>query len=73
MNLRSATYHTANEAVNGFSGFSIRDEVALEDEGDITTDYGDDTVDRFDSDDDDEFDPSSDGDNVMADHYMDVD
>lgn len=50
MNLRSATYHRANEVRNGH----INEEGA-EDENDVTTDISLDSEPDFDSSDDDEF------------------
>lgn len=58
MNLRSATYYTAQEVENGVV------QEGQEDEGDVTTDSGDDTEARFDSDNESEFNPDFDEEDV---------
>jgi hypothetical protein len=65
MNLRSATYHTAQEGEKGVV------QEGQEDESDITTDSDDDVEDQFDSDDDSEFGPEF-GENDVQDMNMDV-
>jgi len=52
---------------------TFEDKEAMEDERDVTTDSSDDTEARFDSDDSDEFDPGEEEEDVMADHFMDLD
>src|SRR5271155_5461146 len=67
MNLRSATYHTAQEVKNGLDS----DSEGMEDKNNVTTDTGDESEDRFDSSDDNDFDPIQSTDYVAADDNMD--
>ena len=69
MNLRSVTYYTAKEVVNGFD----YDSEGMEDENDITTDSSDESDNRFDSSNDDEFDPETRGDYNTLDDFIDID
>jgi hypothetical protein len=68
MNLRSATYYTANEVRNGID----YDSEGIEDENNVTTDTGDESDSRFGSSDDDEFDPILGTGYDAADDNMDV-
>jgi hypothetical protein len=68
-NLRSATYYTAKEARNSLDYNSE----GIKDENDVTTDTSYDSEGRFDSSDDDDFDPILGNDYIVADDNMDVD
>jgi hypothetical protein len=69
MNLRSATYVTAKEVING----ALDDETGFKNENDVTTNTDNESEVDFDSSDDDEFDPILGGDYDAADDNMEVD
>ena len=70
MNLRSVTYHTAREAMNGIDYNSE----GMEDKNDVITDTSDKSDGRFDSsDNDDDFDLIRGNDYTVGDDFMDID
>ena len=69
INLRSATYYTAQEVANGID----YDSEGIRDDNNITTDTGDESDNRFDSSDDNDFDPRTRGDYDVIDDFMDID
>ena len=68
MNLRSITYYTGNKVRNGLD----YDSEGIEDKNDVTTNTGDDSDGRFNSSDDDEFDPILGTDYKAANNNIDV-
>lgn len=66
-NLRKTTYHTRKEVENGLA-LRYNEE---ENDDDATTYSGDGTADQFDSDDEGEFNPNEDDDDVMEDIFID--
>jgi hypothetical protein len=69
MNLRSATYYTIKEVENGLD---YLDDKAIEDKNDVMTDSGDESDNRFDSTNDEDFDDQIMGDYDASDDFMDV-